>query len=152
MTTKKRARNAPRAARVLPDTVAELTPKEAGELQVFIDKKTARRTRKPRAALVEFVARFHENERAGLKCSCAFPERCDGSGLVACDVYSSKPCECDACPNDVAEHVNACPGCEMCRASVCTHCGQRDPSVPAVEGEAWTCSPECTRATFEVVP
>lgn len=114
-------------------------------------KPSSRKSKAPPG--VPFVARFHENTRAGLKCSCTFSKTCDGSGLVACagDADTSGPhCECQACPLDIGEHLNACPGCENCRASVCAGCGKRDPSVPAVEGESWTCSPECTRKTFTV--
>lgn len=121
--------------------------------------------RKPRAAKkappaeVEFVPRFHENPRAAFTCSCDFPDKCDGSGLIHClhntIVGLTEPdanmCECKACPPRLGEHVNACPGCENCLATVCAACGKRDPDVsPVVEGETWTCSPECTRKMFTV--
>lgn len=123
---------------------------------VTLSTGRAPRVRKPKAPpTVSFVACFHENPRAGLKCSCVFPDKCDGAKLITCTgIYSSgssaTECTCEACPSDVAEHVNGCQGCENCLASVCTGCGKRDPSVPAVEGESWTCSPECTRKTFTV--
>lgn len=124
---------------------------------------TAKRSAKPRVRkrkppLVSFVARFHENERAGLKCSCTFPDKCDGSRLVTCTgntvsgmtLEGSEKCECAACPPRLGEHVTGCLGCEVCEAAVCASCGKRDPSVLAIEGESWTCSPECTRKTFTV--
>ena len=110
-------------------------------------KRSAKpRVRKPKA--VEFVARFHENERAAHTCSCLFPDTCDGSRLFFCNYEEG--CKCEACGPDVSQHVNGCAGCDNCLASVCAACGKREPSVPAVEGESWTCSPECTRKTFTV--
>ena len=117
------------------------------------------RARKPKTPpAVTFVARFHENERAGLKCSCVFPDTCDGSRVVTCQgncivgmtLDGFEKCSCEACPPRLGEHVNGCQGCENCLASVCAGCGKRDPLTPAVEGETWTCSPECTRKTFTV--
>lgn len=112
------------------------------------------RVRKPKApAQSEFVARFHENLRAAFECTCEFPDSCDGSRLIHCLEYSTtngSKCDCPACPEDTAEHVTGCAGCEQCLAAVCAGCGKRDVAVRAVEGESWTCSQECTRKTLTV--
>lgn len=116
------------------------------------------RPRRPKAAkdavqLVPFTASFVENERAGLRCSCAFPDKCDGSRLIHCSgLYSSHPvaCECEACPADVAEHVTGCQGCDECNKAECGTCGTRSETETADADAVWYCSPECSRKAFTV--
>lgn len=120
---------------------------------------TAKRTRsrKPKAAAVElvpFTASFVENERAGLRCSCSFPEQCDGSRLIHC-TGSAEPfpgevrCDCAACPAELAEHVTGCEGCAHCDKAECGTCGKRG-EHQAEPDATWYCSPECSRKAFTV--
>lgn len=115
----------------------------------------SKRTRKkPAPELVPFVARFVENERAGLRCSCVFPDKCDGSRLIACEGNARDGlivlCDCKACPEHTAEHVTGCQGCEQCNRAECGTCGTRSATEPADAESVWYCSPECSRKAFTV--
>lgn len=120
-------------------------------------KKRARKPRPARGKLiaegVPFVAVFHENPRLALKCTCTFPDGCDGSRIIVCKGCDpapgviDPPCVCEACG---AEGFTGCEGCENCNKAECASCGVRAVDVVAIDGETWTCSPECTRKTFTV--
>lgn len=111
------------------------------------------------SVLVPFIARLIENERAGLRCSCAFPDACDGSRLIHCAgntiIGATDPdfkmCACAACPPRLGEHVTGCQGCEQCNKAVCGTCGKRSDTVIAEPDSDWSCSPECYRKSFAVV-
>ena len=126
----------------------------------------AKRPRVPRARkrksaamdgvhMVTFTARLVENERAGLKCSCTFPDQCDGSRLIGCTGNLPPDglvvqCDCAACGEHTAEHVTGCQGCEQCNKAECASCGKRAETELAEPGFDWTCSPECARKQFTV--
>lgn len=121
-------------------------------------KPPAKRVRKPKRKMVHqalFTATFRENPNAHLKCTCNFPDGCDGSRLIGCVGCTPEPsdspprCVCEAC----APHgVTGCQGCPNCLAAECAVCGKRDPSVTVIDGAQWTCSMECTRQSFAVAP